>query len=389
MSRIVVSGYMIRHPVAGNILAYIQYVLGLHRLGHDVVYIEESGWPYSCYDPTDRQWHAYPTAGLPIVRGLCRDLGADVPVIYVDRESGRVDGADASDVAEILRRADLLLNVGGVCWLDEFELCGCRALVDLDPMFTQANMFGAKLLDQYHAHFSYGANIGREACTIPTGGVDWLPTVPPVVVDIWPWAMPADDAPMTTIANWSAYGALEYEGRRYGQKDVEFLKIIDLPARVSRTLELAISGADETTWSRLRAAGWQLRDAGEEVSSDIATYQSYIRGSRGELSAAKEAYVRTRSGWFSDRSACYLASGLPVVVQDTGFTDWLPAGDGVIPFTTLDEAAAAIERVESGYEQQRKSARAIAEGVFSHTAVLPRMIELALERRPEKAGGMR
>lgn len=384
MASIVVTGYMIRHPVAGNILAYLHYVLGLHRLGHRVVYLEESGWPYSCYDPLDRGWHNYPHNGLRIVRTLLRNLGAPIPVLYVDRESGGVDGADPAELRRIIASADLLLNVGGVCWLPELELCPRRALIDLDPLFTQVSMFGAKTLDRYDTHFSYGANIGRPECTIPKGDIEWIATVPPVVIDLWEWALPTPRAPMTTIANWSAYGTVEHMGEIYGQKDVEFIRLLDLPSRTAQPLELAISGADEPTRESLRSAGWSVRDAGEEVSRDMTTYRAYIRSSHGELSAAKHAYVKTGSGWFSDRSVCYLAAGLPVILQDTGFSRWLPTGEGVLAFTTIEEAAEAIERVNASYESHRRAAREIARRTFDHTVVLPRLLDLALERTKER-----
>jgi hypothetical protein len=383
MARIVVCGYMIRHPVAGNVLAFFHYVLGLHRLGHEVAYLEESGWPYSCYDPVTRHWHDHPQTGLRVARALAADHGMDIPLCYVNRDSGRVDGADWVEVKRMLGGADLLLNVGGVCWLPEFALCRRRALVDMDPFFTQVAQFGAKVLPDYHVHFSYGANIGRAGCTIPTGGVDWLPAVPPVVPEIWEGAEPPANAPFTTVANWGSYGGLTYEGEHYGQKDEEFLRLLDLPHRTSQRLELAISGGQDMH-DRLRAAGWSVRDAGEEVSADVPTYRSYITGSRGEFSAAKHAYVKTRSGWFSDRSVCYLAAGLPVVLQDTGFGDWLPTGRGVLAFTSAEEAADALGRVNAEYPAHRRAAREMAERVFDYRVVLPRLLESALGRRQDR-----
>jgi hypothetical protein len=369
---------MIRHPVAGNVLAFFQYVLGLARLGHEVVYLEESGWPYSCYDPDTRQWQDHPATGLRVVRGLMAEHGLRVPVIYVNRGTGQVDGADLEELKRVLAAADLLLNVGGVCWLPEFRLCGRRAMIDMDPLFTQVERFGAEVLDDYHVHFTYGANIGRPGCTIPTAGVEWRPTVPPVVPEMWSGATPAADAPFTTIANWGAYGGVTHDGQHYGQKDEEFLRLIDLPRRTRQPLELALSGADAGTRERLAAHGWRVRDAGEEVSSDVPTYRAYIRGSRGEFSAAKNAYVKTRSGWFSDRSACYLAAGLPAVLQDTGFSDWLPTGRGVFAFSSPHEAVACLEEVASNYPEHCQAAATLAGEHFAYTVVLPRLLSAAM-----------
>ncbi|HEX8251312.1 MAG TPA: hypothetical protein VF599_24275 [Pyrinomonadaceae bacterium] len=379
MARIIVTGYMLRHPVAGNLLAYFQYVLGFHRLGHEVMYLEESGWSYSCYDPEKREWQDHPETGLRIVSELMAEHGLDIPLCYVNRETGTVIGAEWNEIKRMIGAADLLINVGGVCWLPEFLLCRRRLLIDLDPLFTQVEMFGAKSIDDYQYHFSYGSNIGKPFCTIPTDGVDWLPTVPPVVSGLWnDAAAPSKDAPFTTIANWSAYGGITYEGEFYGQKDEEFLRLINLPQHTLQKLELAISGAEPQVRERLKKVGWSVRDAGEEVSTDIDTYRKYIFNSRGELSAAKNAYVKTNSGWFSDRSVCYLAAGLPVILQNTGFTDWLSADGGVQAFSTLDEAVGCIEKVNADYLNHRRAARKIAEEVFSYKVVLPRLIDIAV-----------
>lgn len=378
MARIVVTGYMLRHPVAGNVLAFFHYVLGLTRLGHEVCYVEESGWPYSCYDPESGLWQDFPHTGLRVVRRLMNDHGLKVPVCYVNRDTGDTDGAVWADLKRMLSSADLLLNIGGVCWLDEFRLCQRRALIDLDPLFTQMKQFGSKLLHDYHMHFSYGTNIGRPDCLIPDNGLRWRPTVPPVVPELWPAATPGAGAPFTTIANWSAYGGIEHDGESYGQKDEEFMRLLPLPARTSQALELAISGADDTVRSTLRQAGWSVKDAGQEVSVDLPTYRRYILQSGGEFSVAKNAYVKTRSGWFSDRSVCYLAAGLPVILQDTGYSDWLPAGRGVLAFSSLEEAAECIARVNADYEGHRRAARQIAAQAFDYRVVLPRLLEVAL-----------
>lgn len=376
MARIIITGYMIRHPVAGNLLAYFHYVLGLHRLGHEVMYLEESGWSYSCYDPETREWQDHPDTGLRIVKTLMAEYGLDIPVCYVNRETGKVEGAEWDEIKRMLSASDLLINIGGVCWLTEFHLCRRRILIDLDPLFTQVDLFGAKLINDYHYHFSYGSNIGKPNCTIPTNDINWLPTVPPVVLEVWGEAFPAENAPFTTIGNWSAYGGIIFDGEHYGQKDEEFLRLINLPQYTAQTLELAISGASIEVRKELETTGWKVRDAGEEVSIDVQTYQNYILNSRGEFSAAKNAYVKTRSGWFSDRSVCYLAAGLPVILQNTGFSDWLPSGNGVLAFSSLEEAVSCIEKVNADYLTHRSAAREIAEKVFNYKVVLPRLVEI-------------
>jgi hypothetical protein len=377
MARIVVCGYMVRYPVAGNVLAFFHYLLGLHRLGHQVCYLEESGWPNACYDPAGGQWADDPAAGLRIVRTLLDRHRVECPLLYVRRESDR-DGREWSEVQAMLSQADLLLNLGGVCWLPEFRLCRRRALVDMDPLFTQLGRFGGEALHEHDAHFSYGANIGLPGCRVPTRGIRWLPTVPPVVADIW-HAAPAggEHGLFTTVAHWTAYGAVRLNGERFGQKEPEFLRFMDLPAHTTQRLELAVSGLSPGVRQELESAGWSIRDAGP-VTRDVETLAAYLGRSRGEFSVAKEAYVKTRSGWFSDRSVCYLASGRPVVLQDTGFSRWLETGQGVLAFSTLNEAAECIDSVNRDYGAHCRRAREIAGDTFGHDVVLPPLVEAAL-----------
>lgn len=383
MARIVVCGYMVRYPMAGNMWAYFHYVMGLHLLGHEVVYLEESGWPQSCYTPSTQTWGDYPHEGLRSARELWDAYTPHVPLVYVDAATGHIEGMSREELLETLRTADLLVNVGGVCWLPEFEFCPRKALVDMDPLFTQVGRFGGDKLSRHQVHFTYGANIGRPGCSVPTCGLLWHPTVPPVVPELWQGAAPTPDAPFTTIANWSAYGGITHNGEYYGQKSEEFLRILDLPQMTKQRLELAISGASIAEIARLRAAGWHVLDAEAQVSGALATYRNYILHSKGELSVAKHAYVKTHSGWFSDRSVCYLAAGLPTVLQETGFSEWLPSeGRGVVPFGTVEEAAAALERVSADYDDHRRAARELAERVFSYQVVLPRLLEVALNATP-------
>jgi hypothetical protein len=385
MARIVVTGYMIRHPVAGNIYAYFHYVLGLARLGHEVVYLEESGWPSACFDPEAGEMTDRPDAGLRAVHALLEQHGTSVSVYYVDRDQGAVYGGGWADVRDALAAADLLLNVGGVCWLPEFRRAGRLALVDMDPLFTQLGRFGGEGLEHYQTYFTYGSNIGRPSCTIPLGEIDWRPTVPPVVADIWPaQGLPVPDGfgseaerPFTTVANWNSYGGITFGGEHYGQKDEEFLRVIDLPSRTAQPLELALSGASREVEDRLREAGWRIRPA-DTVSNRVETYRAYLAASRGEFSVAKNAYVKTRSGWFSDRTVTYLASGRPAVVQDDGIGEWLPVGHGLLLFSTTDEAARALAAVDNEYETHRQAARQLATTYFAHDVVLPRLLEQAL-----------
>lgn len=376
MARIVVTGYMVRYPYVGNAFSYLHYLIGLARLGHEIAYLEHNGWPGACYDPLTGTWGDWPHPGLRLARELVARFGLEAPVCWVDDESRAVDGMSREDLEELLRRADLVLNLGGVCWLPEFELCRRRALVDFDPFFTQVGLFGSDLLDDHDVHFTYGVNIGQQGCLVPDRGVAWIPTVPPVVPELWRSGPPPSDAPFTTIASWGAYGGVDYQGQRYGQKDEEFLRVIDLPARATRRLELAMAAPPEVV-EMFRGAGWSVRDAAR-TSAGLDTYQAYIAGSWGEFSVAKNGYVKSRGGWFSDRTVCYLASGRPVVVQDTGFSDWLPSGRGVVPFRDAEEAAVGLASVERDPLGHRRAAEALAHSVFSYRVVLPRLVEAAV-----------
>ena len=389
MARIVVCGYMLRHPVVGLQLAYFHWVLGLHRLGHEVFYLEESGdWPDPCYDPVADAYGEDPAPGLRAAHALLERHAAALPVAYVKRASGEAIGASRSQIEAALAAADLLVNLGGVCWLPDFELCPRRALLDMDPLFTQLGKFGGGLLDRHQLHWSYGANLGRPGCAIPTRGVAWRATAPPVVSELWEGgaaAGPPGEA-WTTVASWDAYGSVAFEGRRYGQKDEEFLRLADLPRRAPRPLELALSGGDAAVRARLLGSGWRLASPAELVGPDA--YREYLAGSRGEFSVAKHAYVATRSGWFSDRSVCYLAAGRPVVLQDTGFSEWLPCGRGLLAWSDAREAVECLERVESGYAAHSRAARELARERLDYRVVLPPLVEAALGAgRPAAAAG--
>ena len=384
MALIVVCGYAIRHPVAGNMLAFFHYLLGFSQLGHQVLYLEESGWSQSCYDPVSQIYSDNPVVGIQSWQNLLARFGVKAKVGFINRETGQTYGLTWSEIEQILTEADLLLNIGGVCWLPEFKLCQQRVLIDMDPFFTQVGKFATEGLEDYQTLFSYGVNIGQPACSIPTNGRDWLSTVPPVVPEIWTSKTTMNiayfdraeaDTPLTTIANWNAYGSITYKDKTYGQKREEFLGLLNLPQRTALPLELALAGIKVQERKQLELAGWHIRDS--HFSKDFAQYQAYIDQSKGEFTVAKQAYVATRSGWFSDRSVCYLATGHPVVLQDTGFSDWLPTGRGILAFSGLEDALDCIKSVHANYLTHCHAAKEIAEEIFSYKVVLPRLLEKA------------
>ncbi|NNC88159.1 MAG: hypothetical protein HKN82_06825 [Akkermansiaceae bacterium] len=381
MARILVGSYMVRYPLGGMMSWSLQWLVGLHRLGHEVYLVEKSTYPDSCYDPV-RQTNGNDFAyGLRTVTELLERFGLRDRVCYVDFE-GAYHGIGARGMEEVFRTADLFLDLGTHgAWLEEASRAGtATALVDGEPGYTQIKMekllADGQPLPEYDFYFSNGANIGTPRSTAPTAGKTWTGIFNPVVPDLFPVTPPPRDAPFTTVMNWQSHPPLEYGGREYGQKDVEFAGFMDLPARVAVPMEVAVSGQNVPA-SKLEEAGWRMRNA-QECTVSFDSYRDYLATSRGEFSVAKNIFVATRTGWFSDRSAAYLASGRPVVLQDTGFSEHLPTGEGLFAVKSVEEAAAAICQVEESYEQHAACAREIAREYLSTTKLLPVLLERAL-----------
>lgn len=381
--KIVVTGYMVRLPFAGNALAYAQYILGLERLGHDVVYVEESGWPDSCFDLQADMFGSNPAAGLRATERLFRQIGVSARLWYVERVGGTCIGCTRDQFESALRQCDLLLNIGGVCDLPEFYLSSRRVLIDMDPMFTQIGAFAGKVLGAFDVCFTYGTNVASADCRIPRRGVQWIPTVPPVVPDLWEQeGLGTNGDPrmrFTTIANWSGYGRTEFQGEVYGQKDQQFERMIGLPGLVDVQLEIASPKIPEVVAARFCRAGWRLV-LGNALSAELDSYRTYIQQSHGEFSVAKHGYVASKCGWVSDRTACYLASGRPAVVQNTMPATWVPTGLGLLLFDDVDSAVDALNSVIGNYASHARAAREVALDVFDYRVVLPRLLDAAMTR---------
>jgi hypothetical protein len=374
MSRkIVCSGYLVRCPVGGLSWHHLQYLVGLERLGYEVWYVEEYGWPNSCFDPTIDAMTDDPRYGLAYLEALLKPFGLERSWCYL-AEDGSVHGLGREHLAQLCRECDVYLNLSNVNAIPEVEECRYRVLVDTDPVFTQIGAHGlGPPFASYQRRFSFGENVHRPSSDMPTGGVAWLPTRQPIVLDQWPATVGDPVAPFTTVINWSAYGEHTYAGRRYGQKDREFAPFFTLPRDVGEPMEIAMNGPDDVK-ARLIAGSWVVREPAE-VASDPRSYQAYLRASRAEFCVAKHGYVSTHCGWFSDRSAAYLALGRPAIVQDTGFSDFLPSGAGLLPFRTPAEALAQISRLPERYTEHCQAARQIAEEYFDARKVLTALLE--------------
>jgi hypothetical protein len=254
-----------------------------------------------------------------------------------------------------------------------------RILIEQDPGYTHlwaAEGAPREVFGDHDVHFTVGANVGSDRSAIPTCGIDWQPLWPPVVLDWWPEHAALARDRFTTVGAWRDYGYLEFEGRVLGPKVEEWERFLDLPRRAGEEIELVLAiDADDPDLDRLRAAGWRVEDPARV--STPAAYRDYVAGSLGEFSCAKGGYVGTRSGWFSDRSACYLAAGRPVVLQATGFEDVLPTGRGVFAVSSVDEAAAAMATVREDYASHSAAARELAREFFDAEQLLARALDAA------------
>jgi hypothetical protein len=365
---VLVSGMVAGDPHQGGASwAVMQYLAGLRGLGHEVVLVEPV--PRGALEP--RGVVAEYFRSLPLPDGSAALLAAG---------GGETVGLSYSDLVAFAAEADLLLNLSGLL-RDErlLEPISVRAFVDLDPGFNQVwAASGEDMGLDLHTHFvTVGSRIGAEGCPIPTCGRPWIPSLPPVALEHWPVAeeKPSSDA-FTSVGNWRSYGSVEYGGIRYGQRAHSLRGLIDLPRRVGARFQLAlgIHPDERADLAALRDNGWELLDPAVLAGTPTA-YAEFVRGSKAELCVAKSGYVESRSGWFSDRSACYLASGRPVVAQDTGFGERLPTGEGLLAFSTAAEAADGVGAVEADPRRHRAAARALAEEHLDARKVLPALLE--------------
>jgi hypothetical protein len=368
--RIVFAGSIGRLPVGGHAWVDLQYLLGLRALGHDVFYLEECGDASYVYD-----WRRQTlTTDLPYpsnyLRTTMAQFGFDDRWVY---RAGEHAVGPLHDLISFCAEADLLIvrAVPISLWRPEYDLPRRKLFIDADPLFTQVQLLRGKrdlvdTVERCEQLFTVGQRLGQTDCPVPLAGRTWLKTVPPVFLDEWPVAENDAADCLTSILQWRSYRDTEHGGILYGNKDREFPHYLDLPRRVSQPLCMAVTGAPP---GYLEEHGWRTVE-GWVASETMDDYRRFIQQSRGEFSVAKHGYVASRCGWFSDRSVCYLASGRPVVVQDTGLRDWLPVGSGVLAYGSPDESVACIDRLNSEYEQQRRAARQIAEQFFDARRVL-------------------
>jgi hypothetical protein len=396
--RLVVLGIMGRTPIAGVIWQMLHYLEGFRRLGFDVYYIEDTEtWPYDPQKNTVSEDCSY---AVNVIKSVLTAHGFGNRWAYRSVTYGeQCFGLSAEDLRRLFKQTDVLVNVTASTVLREEHLrVPLRVYLETDPVLPQIevakkNPLYLERVGAHTHHFSYGENLGAPDCGVPIERFHYLPTREPIVLDWWLSAearsngMPAS---FTTVANWRQSNKdLEWNDERYTwSKHYEFLKFINLPERTSQPFELALAlhsgSAADRSWTGLddedKAAlhllashKWRVINA-IPLSMNIFSYRDYLCASRGEFTVAKDQNVRLRSGWSSDRSACYLAAGRPVITQDTGFGKFLPTGAGLFSFRTMDDALAAMETINADYPKHSRAARAVAEEFFKAETVLGKLV---------------
>jgi hypothetical protein len=362
MARIVFGTYMARYPLGGMLSAGLGWLRGFADLGHEVYLVEKSGWQDACFDPSTGRMSDDSSYGTAAVAALLARFGLADRWCYVGAD-GEYHGLSRQHVRKLFRDAAAFVDFGSHgAWSEEAARCGVRILVDGEPAANQMKMeqrlAAGEQLAEYDLCFSLGRNVGTNTSTAPRAGRSWRPLFPPVAARLFSANGGDRRRPFTTVMKWRSHKPIEFRGITYGQKDVEFENFLGLPTLTSAALEVAVSGRGSPR-GRLADSGWGVRD-GHAVSRSFDSFRDYIQGSGGEFSVAKNVFVATNSGWFSDRSAAYLASGRPVVLQETGFSEHLPCGEGLFAVRTTGEAAAAFESISADYPRHARAARALA-----------------------------
>lgn len=367
---VIVAGAVARRvEFGGHVWALLQWILGLRQLGHPVLFLDRLE-PDANADPTQRVQRFRQIMEVFGLNGAYSlDLGPDREPVGVPR----------SQVLAAARDADFLLNIMG--YLDDPAVLGAarrRVFLDIDPGFPQ--MWEALgYCDMFEGHDTFltvGRNVGQPDCTVPTGERTWIPISPPVVSSLWP-PSGVQGRSFSSVGSWRGpYDPVEYEGDTYGLRVHEFRRFFSIPRDTGVPFEIALDMAaeDEVDAARLRDGGWRLVDPGS-VANDPLRYREYLQGSRGEFQVAKNMYVRSRSGWFSDRTACYLASGRPALVQDTGLDGELTGGLGLVTFTSLEDAVQGVQCIEAEWARHSRAARELAMEHFDSRRVLTRLVD--------------
>ncbi|MEY2491642.1 MAG: hypothetical protein QOH24_593 [Verrucomicrobiota bacterium] len=379
-------GFMGSCPIAGVVWQHVHYIVGLQRLGHEVYYIEDSA--RLPYNPDTFEVNNDFTYAAKLLTHLAEEFDFKSRWSFCARYLPRSPTAGLSlrKIRGLYKSADAILNICGAQEFNDDLLASDRILyVESDPGLEQIKVDkGVRstiaYLKRHHALFTFGENVGRNGFPVPLHGLKWWPTRQPVVTDLWKTRQPpSKGAVFTSIANWSTSGLKDIEWRGdtfFWSKSAEFLRFVRAPKRAGEAFELATSIEDDQTRDRFQRNGWRFR-LPHDLSASYWSYRTYIRRSKGEFTVAKDQYVRLNTGWFSDRSACYLASGRPVVTQETGFTRLYGGNGGLFGFRNLSEIADAVREIDSDYPRHSRAAREISREIFEAEKVLASLLDRA------------
>jgi hypothetical protein len=381
--KIVLLGIMSRMPFGGPVWNTLQYLIGFERLGYEPYYVEAHGSTPKTFmhKPEDDGW----AKAAEWVNDVMRRVGMQDRWAYLTMHDGRCFGMSKEALRELYASAAYVINLHGSTRPNpELKPGGEVVFVDTDPVEVQVEIHEGRAstieyLEAHHSFVTWGLNYGRPDCKVPTSDrFPFRPNPPAIVMDIWDHT-PGEAEAFTTIGNWrQEQREFTFNGETYHwSKHREFIKFIDLPARTGATFELALSSYTGPDRAMLELHGWKVRDA-IPFSMDLDAYREFIQGSRGEFTVAKDQNVRFRSGWFSERSASYLACGRPVITQETGFSNVLPTGLGLFGFTTLEEIVDAVAQIRSDYARHSRAAREIAAEYFDYRIVLPQLLSHAV-----------
>lgn len=367
-------------PLAGIAWQALHYVLGLRRLGYDVWYIEDSG--ANPYDPRQQSIVEDCSYNVGFVKAMMERFDLGDRWAYWDAAKDVVHGISKERLMALYGEASALFNLCGATRLREEHLaCPIRIFVDTDPVFEQAKVAAGdpdslEYLGMHTHLFTYGENLGNDDCPVPMVKFEWKKTRPPVLVDLWDAGCVAAGPFFTSVATWENKGKdirVGDETYRWS-KHVNFLRFLDLPRQAMQPFRLAMTPPTADVEARVREGGWDIVDP-VPISADMQSYRDFVVTSRGEFTVAKDIYVRPKSGWFSDRSVCYLAAGRPVITQETGFSKFIATGKGLFPFASLEEIREAVQRINTDYAQQSVAAIETAYEFFDADAVLRKMVK--------------
>ncbi len=377
--RIAVLGYIVRGPLGGLAWHHLQYVLGLKKLGYDVLFIEDSEDYPACYNPKTNEMSIDASYGLRFIDESFKSLNLAELWSYFDAHTNQWFGNQKA--TEFLANADILLNLSGINPLREWSMkVPKRVFLDTDPAFVQIRHLTDKnahsLAAMHNVFMTFGENFGAKDCLIPNDGFAWQTTRQPIVLDVWKVLKGNKKANWTTIMQWDSYKKVEFGGLEFGMKSKSFNDFMDFPNKTTELFELAIGSASAPR-NLLQENGWKVTNPLIPTRT-IHTCQEFIRNSKAEFSVAKDGYVKSKSGWFSERSAAYLASGRPVLTQETGFSKFIKPGKGLFSFTKQAEALEAMKIINSDYDFHCREARLTAEKYFAYNTILSDLLEKSL-----------